>query len=176
MILSSIILSMFVSAPGDPYVQWDSARVELTTAQKSTLSSQVLSRSPGLVISELARLRCVKQNNRACCTPYIFSPKPGSEIRNILIAGETWNPGLEANTQLTTTPEFCVAGAALAQFATFIGNITTEASGTPILEAVFERTPGTSDVYLTTQYKKSMSAADCATYSDRVLIPMGIEP
>lgn len=172
----ALIASLVISASGDPYVQWFTDRAQLTVGQRSTLVSQVLSRAPGVTASELQRLECVRYNGHACCTPYTNDPQVGEAVRDLLIAGVTWSPGTEAGTQLKEWPAFCVSGGALAALANFIGNITPEANGKPLLGAVFERTPGTADVFLTTEYKRSMSAADCATYADRTLVPLGVEP
>jgi hypothetical protein len=122
------------------------------------------------------KLECKRENGYACCTPYTNEPQTGTAIRDLLIAGVTWTPGEEAETQLKEWTRFCVTGSALSALATFVGNITTESSGLPLLGAVFDRPAGTTDVYLTTEYKRPMSSADCLTYSDRTLIPMGIVP
>lgn len=176
MLTALVVAHLVLAASGDPYAQWFTDPTALSSGQKSTLSTQVLSRAPGVDIAELMKIECRRDNGSACCTPFTNDPQTGSAIRALLIAGVTWSPGEESWTQLKEWPSFCITGSALSAFATFLGNITPEASGNPIIGAVFQRTPGTTDVYLTTEYKRPMSAADCATYADRTLVPMGIVP
>jgi hypothetical protein len=172
----SLILAVVVSASGDPYCQWFTEKTLLTTAQRTTFVNQVISRAPGLPALEFSRLECSRQNGSACCIPWTFDPQTGDAIRDLLIAGTTWSPGQEAGTQTKLWPTFCISGTALSQFVNYIGGITPDADGLPLLGAVFDRTPGTNNVYLTTEFKRPMSAVDCAAYSGRTLVPMGVVP
>lgn len=174
-IMTTILLAVLLSASGDPYAEWTTDKAQLTTAQRTTFVNQVLSRSPGMQVSQFTSLDCGRKNGHACCTPIINDPQAGEAIRALLLSGVTWSPGLESGTQTKTLAEFCITGTALGQFVNYIKNITPGADG-PLIQAYFDRIPGTNDVFLITRYKRSMTAADCATYADTTLVPAGITP
>lgn len=171
----ALIASLVISASGDPYISW-SEQATLTIGQRSTFVSQILSRAPGVVSTRFASLRCIRNNGYACCLPVTSEPRTAAQIHATLASGHPWEPGLEDMTQRQPWPIFCVSGTALAQLANFVGNITTEADGQPIQEALFSRVVGTDDITLTTQFYKSFSEADCTAHNRQTLMPMGAEP
>lgn len=172
----SLILVALLAAPGDPQVKWSAEIEQLTAGQRSTLVSQILSRAPaGVVASQLNRLDCERDNAQVCCVTYTYDPVTGASIRSLLISGVVWSPGVEASTQSVQWEPFCLAGAEVTAFETFVGNISSEIAASPIIGASFVRAPGTVAVTMSATYKRSMSAADCATYSGQTLVPVGIE-
>jgi hypothetical protein len=172
----ALILAISLTAPGDPQVAWPVDSIQLTAGQRTTLVTQIMARATtGVVAAQLNRLDCMHVGDQVCCTPFTYDPLTGAAIHALLIAGETWSPGAEPSTQSKRWDPFCLVNGEVAGFDTFVRNISAEMSSGPVIDASFVRTPGTVNVAMSGRYKRSLSAADCATYSDRTLIPVGIE-
>jgi len=174
--IAIIALSIFVSAPGEPQVAWPITPVQLTPTQRSTFVTSVMARAPsGVVAERINHVDCAHVGEQVCCTTYTYDPITGAAIQALLAAGRPYTPGGEPGTQFTRWDPFCLVNGEVAGFDSFVRNIASELSNGPVIETSFVRTPGTVLVTMSGSYKKSMSVADCATYSDRTLIPVGIE-
>lgn len=174
--MHALLLALVVSASGDPYILQTTDAHLLTSGERSTLASAVLARAPGLAIGSLLRMPCKFTDTTACCTPQSADTQTAAAVRTLLLNGVTWIPSPEADSQYKDWDDICVTGGPMNAFKTLIGNIDGTVAGAPIYTSVYERTPGTANVYQTVEYGVEGTEAWISTHMDEALVPMGVVP
>lgn len=166
---------MLFGASGDPYVRWRTDRITLSSSQRTTLANHIATKWPSIVLADIAAFECASDVDCSWqCRPLTNATFTGASIRSQLLTGQTWMPGQAVGTQLTTWPWQCYDNSAMSSVRTYFANVAPETSGNPLLSALFRRDG--SEIKVIIEYKRGMSAADCLTYADRILEPMGVQP
>ena len=174
--MSTLLLVVFLGASGDPLVDFPSAQNALTAPQIVTMTTWFASTWPTLVLANLDSMSCSPTDTCAMqCTPTTNEPPAtGSFIRALLLSMVSWTP-TSALVRKLQWPSICFSGAALTGFYSFVQATVTEV-GTQTVRTMATVQQPIGTFLMSAHYARSMSAADCATYSNILLMPLGVTP
>jgi len=174
--MTSFLLALLISASGDPLVDFPSTQYTLTAGQITLMTGWLASNWPTLNINNLVNVQCTPTDTCAMkCSPMTNEPPAiGSDIRSLLLSMIAWTPASTAIRQLVW-PGVCLSGTALTGFYSFVQSTVTEVGSQTVRNMTTVQQPA-GTFLMSAHYARSMSAADCATYSSIFLQPLGVTP
>ncbi|OFW58402.1 MAG: hypothetical protein A2Y75_01455 [Candidatus Solincola sediminis] len=175
----AIILSIAVSASGDPYILRTGADTTLSAEQGTTLQTLVSTRFSGVTYSSIYQIDCHSEDDIKpwVCDVDLWATPSWADIRTSLLVGATWVPGRGGsyNTWLVRTTKSFTASAA---WRTHAQSIWADLSASPMLRLTYTRTNGTGSFVAHLDYKRSMNQAGiaAAVNAGETLVPDGVTP